>query len=255
MAKLGSVAGVAQLVGDGMPDVVVKSGGTASVLGNLGGTEVRKLIATGVKIPTANLLLNAGDWDRDGRGDIITRDTTGRLYLYRGNGVGRFAPPILIGSGFGGVRLLAAVGDMTGDGWPDLMGQPTGGAMRIYPGAGVSGFRASYVAHAAISATDQVPVGRWNSDGAPDSLFVKGAKSTIYPGNGPGGLTSGRAVSLNLTPYDWVIGISDINRTGHGDLVVRQRSDGSLYLIEGSATGFGKPRFLAQGMGIFDLAG
>ncbi|GAA4696113.1 FG-GAP-like repeat-containing protein [Nocardioides conyzicola] len=254
MAKTGAVVGVTQVVRDGTPDVVVRSGSTLSVLGNYGGTETRAPIDTGVRIPKANALFNAGDWDRDGHGDIISRNSNGDLELRRGNGTGRFGSPTVIGTGFSSVRLLAAVGDMTGDGWPDLMGQPSGGAIRIYPGAGMSGLRSSYVAHGAISASAQVPVGRWTSDGAPDSLFTKGGKATLYPGNGPGGLTKGAAVSLDLKPYNWVIGISDIGITGHADLVVR-RSNGYLYLIPGSATGFGKPRFLASGMGVYDLAG
>jgi uncharacterized protein with LGFP repeats len=253
--KAGQVVGVGQLVRDGTPDVVVRSGGTVSVLGNFGGTETRTPIASGLKIPTANLLLNAGDWDRDGRGDIIYRDAKGRLVLRRGDGAGHFTAPVVIGSGFSQVSLLAAVGDMTGDGYPDLMGQPAGAAIRIYPGNGLSGLKTSYVAHGAIKASSQVPVGRWNADGSPDSVFRKGAKAILYPGNGPGGLTGSKKLGLDLTPYDWVIGISDIGLTGHADLVVRKKSNGVLLLLPGSSSGFGTPRFLAQGMGGFDLAG
>ncbi|WP_051551300.1 FG-GAP-like repeat-containing protein [Nocardioides sp. URHA0020] len=255
LAKVDRVLGVGQVVRDGKPDIVTRTGTKVSVYGNLGGTEIRRQIATGTKLPTANALFNAGDWDRDGHGDIISRTTKGVLELRRGNGLGRFGPPIVIGTGFGAVRLLAAVGDATGDGFPDLMGQPSRGAVRIYPGRGTAGLRTSYVAHGAITASEQIPVGRWNADGAPDSLFRSGAKTTLYPGNGPGGLTGGRALKLDLRAYDWVIGISDISVTGHSDLVVRTRTSGLLYLIPGTATGFGKPRLLTQGMGKYDLGG
>ncbi|GAA4732571.1 hypothetical protein GCM10023350_15000 [Nocardioides endophyticus] len=254
--KAGPVVGVGQLVRDATPDVLVRSsGGTVSVLGNYGGTEIRTPIASGVMIPTATALLNAGDWDRDGHGDIITRTADGQLELRRGDGTGHFAAPLVIGTGFSGVGLLAAVGDMTGDGWPDLTGQPAGGAVQIYPGNGLGGLKASYVARGAVSATAQIAVGRWNADGAPDTVFRKGGKATLYVGNGPGGLTSKRALGVDLTPYDWVIGISDIGLTGHADLVVRKKSNGKLFLLPGSPSGFGKPRFLAQGMGVYDLAG
>jgi len=253
--KAGQVVGVGQLVRDGTPDVIVRSGGTVSVLGNYGGTETRTPIASGVMIPDATALLNAGDWDRDGHGDIISRTPDGQLLLRRGDGTGHFAEPVVIGSGFAAVSLLAAAGDMTGDGWPDLMGQPAGGSMQIYPGNGLSGLQASYAASGAVSATGQVPVGRWNADGAPDTIFRKGSKAILYAGNGPGGLSGKRGLGLDLTPYDWVIGISDIDLTGHADLVVRKKSNGVLFLLPGNSTGFGKPRFLAQGMGGYDLAG
>ena len=124
---------------------------------------------------------------------------------------------------------------MTGDGYPDLMGQPKGGAIRIYPGNGMSGLRASYVAHGAITPGSRSPVGRWNADGAPDSLFRKGRKLTLFPGNGPGGLTSGKRLGLDLAPYDWVVGVSDVGLTGHPDLVVREKATGYLWLIPGTA--------------------
>ena len=106
-----------------------------------------------------------------------------------------------------------------------------------------------------INAGRQVAVGRWTADGAPDSIFLKQAKPTLYAGNGPGGLTTGRALPLDLAPYDWVIGIRDIRLTGHSDLIVREKATGYLWLIPGTTTGFGARRFLAEGMGGYDLAG
>ncbi len=253
---VGSLVGAAQVLGDDTADLVARKGGRVVVFRNSGGTETAKPIATGADLSNANLVLNAGDWDRDGFGDIINRNTnTGALFLRRGDGTGHFAAPTKLGDGFGSVSLLAAVGDMTGDGYPDLMGQPAGGAIRIYPGNGVAGFQASYVAHGAIQAGRQVAVGRWDGDGAPDSLFRRGSKLVLFPGNGPGGLTSPRTLSVDLSPYDWVIGVSDVLLTGHPDLIVRDKATGYLWLLQGTATGFAPRRFLAEGMGEYDLAG
>jgi hypothetical protein len=160
-----------------------------------------------------------------------------------------------IGSDFGSVGLLAAVGDMTGDGYPDLVGQPAGKDIRLYPGNGLNGLKPSYVAHGAIDAARQVAIGRWDGDGAPDSLFRKGARLSVAPGNGPGGLTSPTPLSLDVTPYDWVVGVSDLGLGGHADLVVREKATGYLWAISATATSFGPRRFLGEGMGIYDLAG
>ena len=253
---VGALAGATQLVGDQTPDLVARAGDRLVVFGNAGTTETRAPIATGVNLSGANLVLNAGDWDRDGSGDIISRSKkNGALYLRSGDGTGHFAPARKIGGGFGGVQLLAAVGDMTGDGFPDLMGQPRGGSMRIYPGNGLAGLRPSYVAHGPIAAGRQVPVGRWDTDGAPDSLFRSGSRLTLFPGNGPGGLTRPRSLGLDLTPYDWVVGVSDVTLTGHSDLIVRARGKGTLWVIQGTAKGFQPRRFLAGGMDAYDLAG
>lgn len=246
----------ANLTGDATPDLLTRSGSRLAVLPDNGTTELGTPIATGVDVSGVDRIFNAGDWNRDGYGDIITRSArNGALFVRLGDGKGHFPKATRIGTGFGTVHLLAAVGDMTGDGWPDLMGQPAGGAMRIYPGNGMQGLKPSYVAHSSIDAGTQIPIGRWDGDGAPDSLFRKGSQLTVYPGNGPGGLTDPKSLGLDLTPYDWVIGISDENLTGHPDLLVRERSTGYLWLFRATASGFAPRRFMGEGMGAYDLAG
>lgn len=254
-AAPGSLLG-ADLVGGSTPDLFARTGDKLGVLPNRGTFELGAPIPTGISVRNDNLLLNAGDWDRDGAGDIVTRNATnGSLYLRRGDGKGHFAKAIRIGTGFAKVGLLAAVGDMTGDGYPDLMGQPSGGAIRIYPGNGLKGLRTSYVAHGRIDAGRQVPIGRWDGDGAPDSLFRQGSKLLLFPGNGPGGLTNARTLGLDLRPYDWVIGVSDVNLIGHPDVLVRERATGYLWLLRGTQRGFEARRFMGEGMGAYDLAG
>ncbi len=242
------------------PDLLVRraSDGMAFVL-PIKQTEtsykVGRPIATGVDLSGISIILNAGDWDRDGNSDIIIRNPgNGALYLKRGMGNGKFAQFEKLASGFKGVRLLAAVGDMTGDGWPDLMGQPPGGDMRIYPGKGVDGLKLSYVAHGSISAARQIPIGLWSPDGAPDTLFRAGGKLALFRGNGPGGLMNGRQMQIDMSQFDWTVGVSDVGLTGHADVIVRKRGTGQLFLLPGSTKGFGKPLLLGTGMEIYDKA-
>ena len=88
-------------------------------------------------------MLNAGDWDRDGYGDVITRQTSDRqpgavarrrARPLRRAGVARPRASAAVGR-------LAAVGDMTGDGYPDLMGQPRGRRPCDLPGPRAAGPR------------------------------------------------------------------------------------------------------------------
>ena len=101
----------------------------------------------------------------------------------------------------------------------------------------------------------EIEQGRLAQNGAA-SLYGNALDNLLYAGNGPGGLTGrARALDLDLAPYDWVIGVSDAGVVGHADLVVRERATGHLWLIPGTKAGFGKRRFLAEGMGGYDLAG
>jgi len=268
------LSGPGDVTGDGHRDLVArKSSGVTETLPGLGngtfgapvasaaasstgtprGAVLGAPIYTGLTLPSANLLLNAGDWNRDGYSDLISRNTDGNLYLYLGNGKGKFGAPTRIGTGFGSVKMLSAAGDITGDGYPDLQGQ-VNGAMRIYPGRGAAGIGASYVSHSAITAKKQIAVGRWNGDGAPDAIFAKGKKTLLYPGNGPGGLTNPINIGGSLTGYSWIIGVGNVGGTGRSALVVRN-SAGALYQIDPTATGMlGSPRLLGSGYGGYDLA-
>ena len=111
--SLRSMTGAGNLVGDAAPDLVGVKDNSLVVIANRGTFDLGAPIDTGVSFAGADLVLNAGDWNGDGAGDVLTRGTDGSLSLWRGNGVGQLTGPSLIGSGFGGVSLVPA-GDVTG---------------------------------------------------------------------------------------------------------------------------------------------
>jgi hypothetical protein len=247
---------VGNVAGSRPPDVVAISGDQVKVWVNPGSFDLGTPIDTGADLSGANRILAAGDWDRDGYGDVVVRQArSGNLVLWRGNGSGHLTRTKVLARGFGSVGKLAAVGDMTGDGFPDLMGQPQGGVMMLYPGRGLAGFKHPYPAYGAIKDGVQIGIGRWNGDGAPDSLIRRGGTLTLLRGNGPGGLSAPSRLPVDLSPYDWVIGVSDLQLTGHPDLIVRQKGTGRIYALPGTEKGFGTRIYLGSGLGGYDLAG
>ena len=213
---LRSLTSAGNVVGDAAPDLIGVKGNSLVVVPNKGTYELGAPIDTGVSFADADVLINAGDWDRDGAGDVIARRTDGALFLYRGNGAGQLAEPSQIGSGFGGIAGLTAVGDVTGDGYPDLLGTPSGGALSVFAGTGTG----------------------------------------ISDGRAVAGRTVARTgLPADLTPFDWVIPVSDIKAKGAGDYLVRQPSTGYLDLYAGTRAGVARPRFLGEGMGAYNLAG
>ena len=85
-----------------------------------------------------------------------------------------------------------------------------------------------------IKAGAQVPVGRWDADGAPDSLFRSGKRIALYPGNGPGGFIGATPLKLNVKRYDWMVGVGDMGVNGHSGVVVREKKTGYLWLLPGT---------------------
>lgn len=234
--KMGAIAGAVQLSGNALPELVGVDGRALQVAANAGTIDLGAPIATGISLANADAVLNAGDFDRDGDGDVLARDAaTGNVQLYRGDGTGRFGAGATIGSGFGGLTLLAASGDLTGDGLPDLMTRSADGTLRIHPGTG-SGFGTAY--------------------SVPGTTGATSARMVMFPGQGPAGLTDSSALNRDLTPYDWVIGVSSLELGSTADLLVREAATGYLYALRGKGEGKLKPaRFLGEGMGGYDLAG
>jgi hypothetical protein len=120
---------VADLDGDGDPDLLVGSTGTVTLLGNDGGgrfSTIRTLHGG-----RNNSWVTSGDLDGDGDPDIVASEgpdgedeTTGNVWVWENEGAGQWSDPGRIGSTF--ERVLAE--DMTLDGRVDiLVGEITGG--------------------------------------------------------------------------------------------------------------------------------
>ncbi|MEU0372733.1 VCBS repeat-containing protein [Streptomyces sp. NPDC006283] len=84
-----------------------------------------------------NTVLGAGDLSGDGKGDLLTRNSAGELFLYRGNGQGTgFAARQKVGSGWGQFNVLTGAGDISGDGRADLIARAKDGKLYLYEGTG-----------------------------------------------------------------------------------------------------------------------
>ena len=206
----------AQLVGGAGADLVGVAGRSLVVIANRDTFELGAPIDTGVSFAGMDRILNAGDVNRDGLGDVVTRDTAGQLWLFTGNGQGQLNPGAVIGSGWAPISDLTAVGDVTGDGLPDLMGTPAGGSRHVWPGV-AGGF---------------------------------GAASPVA-----GKVTPRAGLPADLSAYDWVLGMQALQLKGAGDYVVRDRTTGVVYVYRSRRSGVSSPRVLGEGLGAYDLAG
>jgi hypothetical protein len=222
-------------------------------------TNVGTIQSGGITTVANTALLNVGDWDHDGHGDLVNRVNEGdKLVLLRGKGDGTFLKGVGMNpssTGWGKVTQLAAVGDLTGDRRPDLVGRVGNGPMEVFPGDGKKGFLAPRLLPTAVRTFNQVGGAAWNPTRAPGSVLPSlGGVFVPYAGTSDARAALSHA-DRSAGGYDWIIGPGDVNGDGLADLLARQRSNGTLWLIPGTATGFGQRQFVTGGLGKYRLAG
>ncbi|MFC8517812.1 trypsin-like serine protease [Streptomyces sp. NPDC057257] len=131
------------LTGDYKPDLVsVDSAGKAWLYpGNGNGTfAARKQIGTGTGWNQYNTLRGKGDFNGDGKADLIARNkSTGAVYLYKGTGSASspFSARVKVRTWSNTTyNAFDAIGDVNGDGKADFLARTPGGTLYLYKGTG-----------------------------------------------------------------------------------------------------------------------
>ncbi|MDJ0380579.1 VCBS repeat-containing protein [Streptomyces sp. G-G2] len=124
-----------------------------------------------------NLIVGGGDVSGDGKGDLLTRDVWGNLYVHQGDGTGnKFAAPVNVGSGWDQYNAIAA-GDFNGDGIADVVGNSNvNGAGHLYFHQGTGKASAPFSARREVSGGSEITQltspGDLNADGKADLVMV-----------------------------------------------------------------------------------
>ncbi|MDN4175792.1 N-acetylmuramoyl-L-alanine amidase [Nocardioides sp. SOB77] len=214
-------------------------------------------VPSSVDLTGVNLLLNVGDWNRDGYGDFMARATADRsLVLYTGGKDLRrsatFTGPVATGLRAIGLSKITPAGDLSGDGVPDLVAVERDGGLAVYPGDGASGFKRPYgLSSDNVGVTG---VGLWNGDGAPDFVQRAGDGTlTLRVSNGPGALVAPPRPLGTVKGYSALRGVGDLTGDGRVDVVAKRGRE--LWVLPGRGKRVLAPQLLASDIAKYDLMG
>jgi uncharacterized repeat protein (TIGR01451 family) len=196
IANISDVIALADVNGDGVPDLVTARGNEVEILlGNGDGVFVESgnAITLGAFVGASVVSISSGDFNKDGKTDLVVSNIRG-LYVLLGNGDGTFAPPSLLELGRPVGSL--AVTDFNGDGNDDVvvtLGYPdpsittySSFAVLLGDGTGVlelNRYRDGYAGGGALV------IGDFNGDGRVDVIEALGADLFVYLGLAPSDLS------------------------------------------------------------------
>ena len=231
----------ADFSGNGWADVLARTTSTGDLYlypGN--GTFVDNTAARrfGGGWQAMNAIVRIGDLNRDGREDIIARQSSnGALWFYPGTGIG-LGTRTQIGSGWNSMREITAIGDFNRDGFPDVMAvQTSTNILYVYPGrSGVRLGSRMQVGTGWGSMSELAGLGDFNRDGYRDfAARATGGALYLYPGRS-GGFAARKQIGTGWGGMRDLLGAGDFNRDGYTDLAAVNTADNCLYLYAGTGT-------------------
>ena len=251
--------------GDGKRDVLIQNTSGALYVWHVDGATISSgylAIPTNGALPTPpagwSVVGVAGDYNGDGKSDVLLQYTDGSLYAWMIDGSvisgGYLSIPTngglpSLGSGSG--WSIAAVGDFNGDGKSDILLQNTNGSLYVWmvDGSTITGGYLSIPTTGGLpglgagSGWSVATVADFNGDGKAD-ILLQNTNGSLYMWMIDGSVISGGYVSIPSNGglpslgagSGWTIaGAGDFNGDGKADLLL-QNTNGSLYvwMIDGS---------------------
>jgi hypothetical protein len=256
---------VADVNGDGKPDIVVANEGSSTVgvlLGNGDGTFQSAIIyGSGGNYPVS---IAVADVNGDGKPDLVVANLCdincsgvngGVVGVLLGNGDGTFQTAVPYSTGQGSLSSVA-VADVNGDGKPDLVVANEGVGVLLGKGDGTFQLVVTYTSGG--DAPTSVAVADVNGDGKPDLLVANcsaggngGCIDESVDGSVGVLLGHGDGTFQTVVAYDsggsgaLSVAVADVNGDGTPDLLVANFCDSGCFF--GGTVGV----LLGQGHGIF----
>lgn len=230
-------------------DVDADQGG-GSVLGREPGEGLYDLLTTGpyTRNPVDstgqflerdyNLLLQAGDLNGNGYGDLLGRTPGGTLYRVPVTADIDTGTRVGLGTGFNRYNRLLAVRDLSGDGRPDVIGRDASGNLWMHPGTASGGLGARVKVGVGWGQFSMI-VGRGDlsGDARPD-LLARDARGDLwlYRGNGRGGFLPRTKAGAGWNSFNAVVASGDFDHDGRQDVIGRTPT-GAAYLYNANGKG------------------
>lgn len=227
------VAATGDFNGDGRSDILWRNSLTGQFgdwLATQGGAFAFNSAAGLTTVAAAWTIVTTGDFNGDGRDDILWRNTTtGQFgdWLASSSGNGSFSFNAAAGLTTVGLDWhIAAVGDFNGDAREDILWRNDSGQFGTWLANSSGGFAYNVAAGLVAVGNDWTIAGTgdFNGDGRSDILWRNSNTGEFgdWLAQANGSFAYNAAVGLTAVGLDWhIVGIADYNRDGRDDILWR----------------------------------
>lgn len=206
-----SVAGTGDFNGDGHDDILWRdsSGALTDWLGTANGGFTSNWANAGTNVPTDWTVVGTGDFNGDGRTDVLWRNSAGVVTDWLSTESGGFNPNWANASfGVPVSWTIAGTGDFNGDGITDVLWRNSDGTLVDWLGDSNGGFSANWAnAPTGVGSEWKIAeIGDFNGDGVDDILWRNtNGQVTEWLGNanGNGGFTDNSAHASTSLATSW----------------------------------------------------
>jgi hypothetical protein len=237
------VAGTGDFNGDGKSDILWRNdnGQLSNWLGTANGGLTQNDANALTSVPTDWKVAGTGDFNGDGRDDILWRNDNGQLSNWLGTASGGFTQNDA--NAFANVPTswkVAGTGDFNGDGRDDILWRNDNGQLSDWLGQANGGFinNDANAFTTVPTSWNIVGTGDFNGDGRDDILWRNNdGQLSNWLGHANGGFVANDAKAMTLVPTDWhVADTGDYNGDGRDDILWRN-DNGQLSNWLGRADG------------------
>jgi hypothetical protein len=237
------IAGTGDFNGDGRSDILWRnaSGTVTEWLGTANGGFTGNLANVSETVPLSWQIAGVGDFNGDGKSDVLWRDSSGVVTDWLGTASGAFVGNLAnASSSLPTSWHIVGTGDFNGDGRDDILWRNDLGTVTDWLGTSSGGFTGNWA-----SSNQNLPLswqvvgtGDFNGDGITDLLWRDSSGTVVdWLGNANGGFTGNYANSAASLGNNWqVASIGDFNGDGHDDVLWRD-SAGHITDWLGTASG------------------
>lgn len=160
-----------------------------------------------VFVPTDWKVASVGDFNDDGRSDILWRQDSGQLTVWLGAANGTFVDNSANASTFVASDWnVVGTGDFNGDGCEDILWRQSGGQLTDWLGTAAGGFTQNSVNFSQLVTTDWhvASIGDFNGDHRDDILWRNdNGQLTEWLGTATGGFIDNSANASVFVPTNW----------------------------------------------------